>query len=108
MNEKTATQIRLDADKARLSYSMLRADPQAQAEAIARHYIAHAQMALQIVKLLDAKKIIGDPNPAIDEIVEFQVKQIKANHWADFGIALEWPALREEYLNRFQKGMAQP
>lgn len=72
-----------------LSYDRLRSSPEAQAEAIGRHYAAHALLAQEILKLIELRKYSDDSTIA-DAAIAYCVAQIKRNHRHDFGIDLEW------------------
>ena len=63
--------------------------PDCQAEAIAKHYAAHATIALQILKMLECRQHIGGYDE-LDRSIQMLVDEIKNNHWHDFGIELEW------------------
>jgi hypothetical protein len=87
----TATSIRHEQADRAIAYETLRRFPEHQAEAIAKHYVAHAMVALQILKIIEVQRGALDTNPNIDQVIQLLVNQIKANHRHDLGIALEWP-----------------
>lgn len=64
-----------------------------QAEAIAKHYAAHATIALQILKMVECRKYTGG-HPELDRSIQMLVDEIKNNHWHDFGIELEWKTFK--------------
>ena len=69
--------------------------PDQQAEAIAKHYAAHATIALQILKMVELRRQAGaylDHDLIILRLVEV----IKKNHWHDFGIELKWSRERRK------------
>lgn len=57
-----------------------------QAEKIARHYLAHAEVAKTIMSVIETV----EPCEASDQLLAHLVGLIKSNHLHDFGIALEW------------------
>jgi len=90
MREKTATQIRVEMMQMRQAYCRLERDFVSQAEAIANHYIAHAQIALELKRVVQHYKEL-DALASTMSVMQIMVDQIKANHKYDFGIELEWP-----------------
>lgn len=66
----------------------LREYPQARAEAIARHYVAHANVALQMLHLIEFLK--GKHNNDGSEILSRMVRDIVERHETDLGIKLDW------------------
>lgn len=83
---KSASQINYEQMQMDLAYNMLAEHPYQQAERIAKHYVAHATIALQILELLKHKGESKD----IELCAERLVNEIKRNHRHDFGIDLEW------------------
>ena len=72
-----------------LSYERLHRFPEAQAEAIGRHYAAHTKIAMEILKLIELRQYATDTTN-VDAAIAYFVEQIKRNHRHDFGIDLEW------------------
>jgi hypothetical protein len=85
----TATSERYKQELGNIARQRLLKYPDCQAEAIAKHYIAHATVALQILKMLECCQ--SGAYPEIADSVQMLVSVIKNNHWQDFGIELEWP-----------------
>lgn len=72
---------------------MLGKDEIQQAEAIARHYVAHAQIALQALRLIELRQQYEQHlgrNP-LNSTISRLIETIKSNHARDLGIELEWP-----------------
>lgn len=88
--DHSATTVRYERAVTALAYERLRRSSEQQAEAIARHYTAHATLALTLLDLLESRKHSHDTT-ALDATIEICVAQIKRNHRHDFGIELEWP-----------------
>lgn len=91
MNEnetQTASAINYERNAMALAYSMLANHPEREAEIIARHYVAHATLALEILQLLEMRRYSADSGETA--IVKRCVEFIKRNHKYDFGIPLEW------------------
>lgn len=72
-----------------LTYGSLIRFPEYQAEAIIRHYAAHASMALQTMKIMEQARYTEDKS-VVNELIAYNIEIIKLNHVADFGIPLEW------------------
>lgn len=89
MNE-TATSIRLKAMQLDLAYSRLSQHSHLQAEAISRHYVAHATMAMNIMYLIKLRSPFRS-NPELESVIESQIAIIKTNHANDLGVVLDWP-----------------
>lgn len=64
--------------------------PHLQAEAIARHYTAHATIALGLLKMLECRRH-NETLPELERSIQMLVDEIKTNHRRDLGIELEWP-----------------
>lgn len=75
------------ADKIRDALSI--SSPLVQEELIADHYVAQAQLAMQLKQLIKLRKREGTGD--FDEVIRYGVAQIKQAHLRDFGIPLEWP-----------------
>lgn len=63
--------------------------PEREAETIAKHYVAHALVAQQILKLVE----MGKQGPHTEELsllIARLVRDIKQDHLHDFGIPLDW------------------
>lgn len=96
MNQ-TATSARYENEVKRLAKYQLWKHPSSQAEKIAKHYCAHAIIALQLAELLAIKED-SKYNPDftfqnsldLDLMIERLAGDIKRNHAYDFGIDLEW------------------
>lgn len=86
----SATAIRYEMELTALARVRLSQHPHLQAEAIAKHYTAHATIALQLLKMLECRRHIGC-YPELDRSIQMLVDEIKTNHRHDFGIELEWP-----------------
>ena len=88
----SSTAIRYEASAIALAYQSLCQCQDRQAETIARHYIAHATLALNLLHLIEARRHSSDP-VNLDAAIDHCVQQIKRNHMYDFGIELEWRQL---------------
>lgn len=86
MSEQTATEINIIENRRLIAYARLQAYPEAQAIIIAKHYIAHAILAKEIVEVIERY----DYHPVVNELVSKLVGTIKENHLIDLGIALDW------------------
>ena len=68
--------------------------PETQAEAIAKHYVCLAMLALQTLEMIKAREhgpCTGyKERLPIDDAIERNIKTIKDTHAHDFGIELEW------------------
>lgn len=73
--DQSASSIRLQAMQLQLAYNRLSQHPHLQAETIARHYVAHAEIAMNILRMRQCT-----PTKCLDECVEMLVKTIKTNH----------------------------
>lgn len=87
MNSETT--IRHHEQRGALVRQRLSESTEGQAEAIARHYIAHANIAENLLKMVEARKHTGGYGE-LDRAIKMLTDEIKNNHWNDFGIALEW------------------
>lgn len=88
---KTAVQIRQDLIRQREAYGRLAKQPENQAEEIARHYLAHAMIAKQILELIDMRREFAPGTfAAADYVINCLITQIKDDHRFDLGLALEW------------------
>ena len=76
-----------------LKYRMLSEHPQAQAEAIARHYLAHTNLALDLLNIIEVKRLAptGAGTTSSDDAIRYLVDEIKEGHARDLGIQLDWP-----------------
>lgn len=77
-----------------------REDAIQQAEAIARHYVAHATIAAQLLNTIEASRQFKSPMPELDRFISYMVNTIKANHAKDFGIELEWTVEQEHTMEQ--------
>lgn len=89
----TATQARYERERTILTRRQVaRLDPVRRAQAVARHYAAHAALALEILNMVegmeqyDIKPEIGEPTARL------LLEQLQRAHLADLGVPLEWPA----------------
>lgn len=90
MSDKTASQAREELMRAEIARDvMFRSSRLQRAKRIAEHYVAHAMVAQQIVRLLDSLPC-GEVDPETACMVERMVEDIKRNHLYDFGIMLDW------------------
>lgn len=88
--ELTATQVDLLRMQRDQAYSWLCKYPEVHAEVIAKHYVNHSQIALQLLRLCEARQS-GASGEEIDMAISFALGQLKLGHLHDLGIALEWP-----------------
>lgn len=65
--------------------------PEAQAEAIARHYIALSTAARDLLALVESRDSFGGRPLEVDSAIAYLVVEIKRRHADDFGLPLEWP-----------------
>jgi hypothetical protein len=86
----SAMSVRYEMQAMALAHERLRRFPEQQAEAIGKHYAAHATLALNLLELVRARRGSDDPTN-LDAAIAHCVDQIKRNHRHDFGIELEWP-----------------
>lgn len=86
-----------------LKYRMLSEHPKAQAEAIAKHYAAYANIALDLLNIVEAKRHAptGADTTSSDDAIRYLVDEIKQGHAHDLGIQLDWP--NEKLTNRPSK-----
>jgi hypothetical protein len=77
-----------------LAYERMLKCPEAQAEVIAKHYVAHATLALNLLELTRSRRCSDNPQQ-LDAAIAWHVEEIRRNHRRDFGIELEWPNLKE-------------
>lgn len=74
------------------AYNRLVMYPDQQARVIAEHYVAHYQLARELLAMLDARRhMFGGDTTNVDNLIDHLVKQIKQNHCGSLGIKLEWP-----------------
>jgi hypothetical protein len=64
-----------------------------QEECIAHHYVALAQLSLQIMALIETRK--RAPSRDVDDTIKYLTGVIRATHLSDFGIELEWRILEK-------------
>jgi len=95
MNAQQATEQRYEAMVAEMRNGQLWQHPESVPEAIAKHYCAHAIVALQLLKLCDMRRNmkysltiteqqLNDCDSAIKELTEI----IKRGHLSDFGTTI--------------------
>lgn len=95
MNSETSiSATRYEQHLSALAYDRLSKFPEQQAETIARHYTAHATLALNLLELIRARRYSDNPKD-LDAGIAYHLEQIKRNHRHDFGIELEWPKLTD-------------
>lgn len=87
-----ASEIRYENAAKQLAFARLQQCPESQAEAICKHYVAHAVLALDTLRLIEAARFSEDRTSA-DYAIKSFVATIKRNHLHDFGIELEWRSL---------------
>ena len=68
--------------------------PETLPQAIAKHYTAHAIIALQLLELIDLKENQKFAEPSamaenLDDAIDHCVQQIRTNHLLDFGTPLQ-------------------
>jgi hypothetical protein len=86
----SATATRYEMAAMALAYERMMKCPECQPEAIAKHYAAHATLALNLIELCKDRRYSDNPQE-LDAAIAHCVEQIKRNHRHDFGIELEWP-----------------
>jgi hypothetical protein len=92
VSEKTASQCNHFQNALDLAGEiMMQSDPVYQAERIAKHYVAHAVVARQILELVEMCRF-RDESPATKDLIAMLVEQIKNNHAHELGIELKWEA----------------
>lgn len=94
MNEKTACQIREEAEVVRFRRAYLAKDRDLQTEAIIKHYVSMAKLVEQLAKVQEFRTVCaraGRPPGHSGELVDLMIGKIKEAHLYDFGIELEWP-----------------
>jgi len=91
---KTATQTRAEIVEMEMAFQrMVQGDEFAEAEIIARHYLAHVNIAQQILGIIKSRERFTIRNERDENIREFLrhcVSLIKSGHAHDFGIELKW------------------
>jgi len=78
---------------AELAHRRFYQHPETEPHAIAKHYAAHALLALRLLDYIDAREEAywsGGDVRTFDDAILHAVQLIKTNHLADFGIQLEW------------------
>jgi len=89
---QTASQSRAYLADMELGFRrMIQGDDMTEAEIIARHYLAHVNVAQQILAIVKMSE--GQPYPPDEHIkafLKYHVDLIKTNHAHDFGIELKW------------------
>ncbi len=98
---KTASEVREEQFMQQRAFSMLQGNSDFQAESIAKHYLAHAMVCQQILKLLDHKRIAHTSE--VDALIEYNVNLIKANHRNDLGIELEWKKVEPDWIDQVNR-----
>lgn len=101
MNKETAkSSIRYEQHLAELAHRSFYEHPETQAEKIARHYTAHAILALHLLDMIDARRNVQFAEPTamlenLDFAIEYCVNKIKTNHLHDFGTPIVFPPCGE-------------
>ena len=72
-------------------YAMLARSSEDQEEQIAKHYVAFAQIAMQLRELTEERK--RNNSPELNELIQYLCKKIREGHLMEFGIELEWPSV---------------
>ena len=60
-----------------------------QAEAVAKHYMSHAVIALELWDAVQMERQCGETEMS-RQVINRLLGEIKRNHFADLGILLEW------------------
>lgn len=81
--------------RATMRFMELSMYPQLQAEAIARHYLSHLEIAKQLAHCLRHAQY--DRSTWAMEVIQYELALIKTNHLCDLGIPLEWPKPKDDY-----------
>ena len=90
VSEQTENRARQIADVSRrMKHNLLACYPGEQAEAIAKHYAAHARIAMDLLQACNMRRCNPEATE-LDAVINYCVDQIKQNHSCDLGIALEW------------------
>lgn len=79
---------RWEVAKMQQQFHMLQRCPQARAERIAKHYAAHAQLAMEMLKCVEMRQ--HSPGPQLEELIDHHMRIIVENHRNEFGIELSW------------------
>ena len=80
---------RFEQARQRHQFEMLSRSVELQEEAIVNHYVAFANLAMQLRTLVNQRKLIRSEES--DDLIRFLVGKIKQGHLMEFGIQLEWP-----------------
>jgi len=86
----SASLTRYETCEMELAHYRLARHPQAQAEAIARHYLAHAATAQHLLKIIEMARHT-EHTPDVESAIKYLTDQIRTNHRRDLGIELSWP-----------------
>lgn len=86
----SASLTRHEACEMEMAYHRLARHPQTQAEAIARHYLAHAATAQHLLKIIEMARYT-ERGPDVESAIKYLTDQIRTNHRRDLGIELSWP-----------------
>lgn len=89
------TAARYELELAKLAHNSMWKNPEGQAEKIAKHYCAHALLALQLLRFCEIKRNCKFDSDLTNFLnTDFAIRNltddIKRNHLYDFGIPLEW------------------
>ena len=89
--QRSISEIRMEEERRLMAYyHMSKSSPIQRAEAIAKHYVVHANLAMNLLKLLEMARHHGCPGDSM-YAAKMMVDQITSDHMHDFGIKLEWP-----------------
>jgi hypothetical protein len=90
---KTAHEQLIESATIKARFQMLATSPHLVSESIAKHYIAHAVIAQELIVLLQVQEKFkfDEKNPGFDFLIKDLTRQIQTNHAHDLGIKLEWP-----------------
>lgn len=94
-----ATQTRMTEMMRDLAFGRLSEYPDRQAFAIAEHYVSMAHLALELHRVLEARRLLASPhsNPCVNHAIGEMVCEIKRHHLIDLGLELEWPSPPETH-----------
>ncbi len=83
---------RYRAMQAAQAYHRLATHPEARAEAIAHHYVSHAQAAVHLLTLVKARRRCSPEElVTIDSVIAHGIAAIADSHHTDLGLELAWP-----------------
>jgi len=85
---KTASQVRYEKAVQEMAKERFWKHPETLPEAIAKHYCAHAMIALELAQLIKLRRSQWRHDPEVNKLIEHMAEQIKTNHVHDFGTEL--------------------